>query len=73
VVSDEEERELMCADIRFGKNWLKGAPLEIETPAMAGKRKRSQGMIKFDNSGGGSVKLTCSLKEKSTKRSALEI
>ncbi|PMD67372.1 uncharacterized protein K444DRAFT_606314, partial [Hyaloscypha bicolor E] len=44
VVSDEEE-DHMRADISFGRNWLKGAPLEIDNPTMGGKRKRNQGDV----------------------------
>jgi hypothetical protein len=50
VVSDEEE-DHMRADISFGRNWLKGAPLEIDNPTMGGKRKRNQGMLDLVTSG----------------------
>ena len=44
VVSDEEEAH-MRADISFGRNWLKGAPLGIGNLTMGGKRKRNQGKL----------------------------
>jgi hypothetical protein len=35
--------DLPIADIRFGKHWLKGTPIEIENRAAGGKRKGSHG------------------------------
>lgn len=47
VVSGDK---LQDKDIRFGKDWTQGAPLEIETRAVGGKRKRSHGMFYLDAS-----------------------
>jgi hypothetical protein len=37
------DADLTIADIRFGKLWLKGTPIEIENRVTGGKRKRIRG------------------------------
>ncbi len=37
------DADLPVADIRFGKNWMQGAPMEVETSLVGGKRKWNPG------------------------------